>query len=113
MKWLVKFEDNWADEMDLQGLMVMDDAQFMSWARAVEWAAAKIDDGGEMVHWFGTNENLVYSRGRDLKDAFTCEVISNEAANIIQQMVIGEGLKWYGHFITESDLNYFIHDEDN
>ena len=45
MMWLVKFYDNWADEMDIEGFSIMSTGQFTQWAKTVEEVAKKIDEG--------------------------------------------------------------------
>ena len=77
MMWLVRFTDNWADEMDVEGFKVLPNSAFMQWARLVEDVSTAIDKGYEFEWFIGTNESIVYRTGRELKNCFKCEVIED------------------------------------
>ena len=107
MNWLVKFADNWADEMDIEGLTIMSNADFMEWAKLVEDVAKKIDSGCPYTYWLGANEWLDYESGKDFKACFNCEVIDTEQTSIVKAFVMGEYHK-FGFFPNDSDLMYFL-----
>ena len=110
MTWLVKFYDNWADKMDIEGFSIMSTGQFTQWAKTVEEVAKKIDKGRSFEWYFGTNEWINWDSGKDFKEAFSCEVITDEEANILKYLLLEEFDK-YGIFPSGQDLVYFLEDE--
>lgn len=110
MMWLVKLTDNWADEMDIEGFSIMSTSQFTQWAKTVEEVAKKIDEGHSFEWYFGTNEWIDWNSGKDFKEAFSCEVITDEEANILKYLLLEEFDK-YGIFPSGQDLVYFLEDE--
>ena len=107
MNWLVKFTDNWADEMDIEGFTIMSSADFVEWAKLVEDVANKIDSGCPYTYWLGTNEYVDYDSGKDFKACFDCDVIDNEQTAIIKSFLMG-GCHKFGFFPDDSDLVYFL-----
>ena len=103
MMWLVKFTDNWADEMDIEGFKTLSNSTFMQWARLVEDVAAAIDNGHEFEWYIGTNESIVYSTGRDFKNCFECEVIEDSYAEFLKETFI-KSYDAYGHFPNDEVL---------
>ena len=110
MMWLVKFYDNWVDEMDIEGFSIMSTGQFTQWAKTVEEVAKKIDEGRSFEWYFGTNEWINWDSGKDFKEAFSCEVITDEETNILKHLLLEEFDK-YGIFPSGQDLVYFLEDE--
>lgn len=111
MMWLVKLADNWADEMDIEGFSIMSTGQFTQWAKTVEEVAKKIDEGRSFEWYIGTNEWIDWDSGKDFKEAFNCEVITDEEANILKRLLL-EGLDKYGLFPSGQDMTYFLEDEE-
>ena len=56
MMWLIKFADNWADEMDVEGFAVLGSKDFMGLITLIEDVAKKIDSGKTFEWYIGTNE---------------------------------------------------------
>lgn len=111
MMWLVKFADNWADEMDIEGFSIMSTGQFTQWARTVEEVAKKIDEGHPFEWYFGTNEWIDWEIGNEFKEVFSCDVITDEEANILKHLLL-EGFDKYGIFPSGQDMTYFLEDEE-
>lgn len=111
MMWLVKFVDNWADEMDIEGFSIMPTGQFTQWARTVEEVAKKIDDGRSFEWYFGTNEWINWDSGKEFKEAFSCEVITDEEADVLKRLLL-EDFDKYGIFPSGQDMTYFLEDEE-
>ena len=107
MMWLVKFTDNWADEMDIEGFKILSNSTFMQWARLVEDVATAIDNGHEFEWYIGTNESIVYSTGRDLKNCFECEVIGDSYAEFLKETFI-KSYDAYGYFPDDENLLYLL-----
>ena len=110
MMWLVKLTDNWADEMDIEGFSIMSTGQFTLWAKTVEEVAKKIDEGHSFEWYFGTNECIVWNSGKDFKEAFSCEVITDEEAEVLKCLLLHEFAS-YGLFPSGQDFVYFLDDE--
>ena len=111
MKWLVKLADNWADEMDIEGFSIMSTGQFTQWAKTVEEVAKKIDEGYSFEWYIGTNEWIDWDSGKDFKEAFSCEVISDEEAEVFGRLLL-EGLSSYGLFPSGEAMTYWLEDEE-
>ena len=108
--WLVKLNDNWADEMDVQGFSIMSSADFVQWARTVERVAREIDAGHSFEFFIGTNEWIDWDSGRQFKDAFSCDVIEDFEAEALKRLLIGES-RVYGVFPTIEEMTYFLEDK--
>ena len=54
---LVKYEDNWADEMDLVGFMIMTDQDYDDWLIAVKNTFA---DNENQSYYCGSNEEVEF-----------------------------------------------------
>lgn len=110
MMWLVNFADNWADEMDIEGFSIMSTGQFTQWARTVEEVAKKIDEGHSFEWYFGTNEWIDWETGKEFKEAFSCEVITDEEAYVLKRLLL-EDFDKYDIFPSGQDMAYFLEDE--
>ena len=110
MKWLVKFADNWADEMDVEGFAIFGTKDFMGFIKLVEDVADKISEDRPFTWYIGTNEWLDWYDGKQFKEAFNCEVISDEQAEAIKNLVIGKDFSHYGLFPCTYVMNDFMED---
>ena len=110
MMWLIKFIDSWADEIDIEGFSVMSTGQFTQWARTVEEVAKKIDDGYSFEWYVGANEWIDWKTGKDFKEAFSCDVITDKEAEVLKCFLL-EGYGRYGFFPSGQDMNYFLEDK--
>lgn len=107
MMWLIKFTDSWADEMNIEGFSVMSTGQFTQWARTVEEVAKKIDEGCSFEWYVGTNEWIDWRTGKEFKEAFSCEVITDKEAETLKRFLL-EGYDRYGFFPSGQDMIYFL-----
>lgn len=112
MTWLVKFYDNWADKMDIEGFSIMSTGQFTQWAKTVEEVAKKIDEGHSFEWYFGTNEWIDWKSGKDFKEAFSCEVITDEEAEVLKRLLLQEFAS-YGIFPSGEAMTYWLEDEND
>lgn len=112
MKWLVKLADNWADEMDVEGFSIMSTDQFTQWAKTVEEVAKKIDEGHNFEWYIGTNEWIDWEDGKSFKEAFTCEVITDEEVEVLKRLLLHEFAS-YGMFPSGEDMTYWLEDIEN
>lgn len=111
MMWLVKLTDNWADEMDIEGFSIMSTGQFTQWANTVEEVAKKIDEGHSFEWYFGTNEWIDWNSGKDFKEAFNCEVITDEEAEVLKRLLLHE-FAGYGIFPSGEAMTCWLEDEE-
>jgi hypothetical protein len=79
---LVKYDGNWADEIDLQGFIVMTD---------LEWKAYK----GAMDHVYsersfevsvGTNEEVSFANADDYFDSFEVKKLTSEESEMLRKL---------------------------
>jgi deoxyribodipyrimidine photolyase len=82
---LVKCEDNWADEFDLQGFAIYTDAAWKEYLQLVEkkifYKARSMDDEyGAHVAEVGTNQSRPYENFKSFKKVFTTKTITEEEA---------------------------------
>lgn len=111
MMWLVELADNWADEMDIEGFSIMSESDFAQWAKTVKEVAKKIDKGYNFEWYIGTNEWINWEDGTSFKEAFTCEVITDEEAEVLRRLLLHEFAS-YGLFPSGEDMAYFLEDEE-
>lgn len=111
MMWLVKLTDSWADEMDLEGFSIMSTGQFTLWAKTVEEVAKKIDSGYPFEWYVGENKWFDWWEGKEFKEAFNCEVITDEEADVLNRLLL-EGYDKYGLFPSGEDMIYFLEDKE-
>jgi hypothetical protein len=80
---IVKYEDNWADEFDVETTWIVRKEVFEAWANLV---TEKITEEQEI--YFGTNEYITIHSGKEVVDACTVLPIPENEARIL--------LKWLG-----------------
>lgn len=83
-KLLVKFDTNWADEMDISGYKVFTE---------IEWT--EISDKCKahktiLEAYFGTNESNVYDNGSELLEEYTVQKISESEAAVLDKLFSGK-----------------------
>lgn len=84
---LIKWSDNWADEMDLEGFAVMDTDEFAKWKENIP---------SPYTFYVGTNEEIDYSTKKELIDYSTKkELISNLE---VQPLTPGEVKFFFDNF---------------
>ncbi len=80
---LIKYEDNWADEMDIYGFHILSDE---TWEKFL----ALLDRVNELPNFqlnigVGSNEDIDYDSVEDLLKVFTASDISDDEAAVIQK----------------------------
>ena len=111
MMWLIKFTGNWEYEMDVEGFSIMSTGQFTQWAKTVEEVAKKIDEGHSFEWYFSINEWIDWNSGKDFKEAFNCEVITDEEAEVLKRLLLHEFAS-YGLFPSGEAMTYWLEDEE-
>lgn len=79
-KILVKFQANWADEMDLEGYRIFTEHEWE------EQRAACMAHKGSIEVYFGTNEWNNYDNGEHLLGEYTIKSITDEEADMIDKL---------------------------
>lgn len=74
MKFLVKFDCNWADEFDVSAFRIVDDMD----------AVQAIIAGAAEGYWFGTNEG--WEAGEITEDDFEIVEITDEEAEVLVKL---------------------------
>lgn len=110
MMWLIKFSDNWADEMHVEGFTVMSTKDFALFAQTVENVCKKINSGRTLTWYIGTNEWIEYYTGEDFKNSFDCTIIEDTQAMVLNSLLI-EGKTKYGLFPCVGILEDFLADD--
>jgi len=80
MKVLVKWADNWADEMDLAGHFVTERAEWDQIAKALG------NYTNEMIYCVGTNEDIEYEDGTEALSRFTVTDITEDEYDTLHKL---------------------------
>lgn len=94
-KLLIRFRDNWADEMDLDGFQIMTTTEWNDYKDKLISIKCSFE-----VYW-GTNESNEYESGRVVLDHLSVTEITHEQGEFIES-IFGT---WYGNF---PDLNQIL-----
>ena len=111
MMWFIKFTGNWEYEMDVEGFSIMSTGQFTQWAKTVEEVAKKSDEGHAFEWYFSINEWIDWNSGKDFKEAFSCEVITDEEAEVLKRLLLHEFAS-YGLFPSGEAMTYWLEDKE-
>jgi hypothetical protein len=96
---LVKFDDNWADEMDVSGFKIFDNLD--AWNKALEKKKTILeleDDEQYFEVCFGTNEYIEYDSFSEFLERFQITEISKDTAEVFGAMFPEAKSYGYGHF---------------
>ena len=105
--YLVKFEENWADEMDISAFAVFSAKDYRNW-RSVMGRLEKAMEHAVLTYTFGTNEEQEYEDFKEFVECFDVKPITKEQANTIRE-VFGIDT-YYGGFPGIDTLNYYLED---
>ena len=76
-KVLVLFNDDWADEMDMNGFSIMREDQWNWHVSALKASAYPVE------LYFGTNESNEYNSAEEIIRCYTVKAITDEEAEVI------------------------------
>ena len=84
-KYLFKYQDNWADEIDIDGSCVLDEEELNKFLIDVE--KFQSDE-----FYIGTNEEIHYGKVCEIKDCFSYEEISEQEFKVLEKLdLLNEG----------------------
>ena len=105
--YLVKFEENWADEMDISAFAVFSAKEYRCWRHVMD-RMEKAMEHAVLTYTFGTNEEQEYEDFKEFDRCFTVKTITNDEANTIRDAF---GIDtYYGGFPGINTLNYYLED---
>lgn len=101
-KLLVISDFNYADEFDVRGWAIKDQAK---WQAHLAEVKAYFDHGDELENYFGTNESIIWSSYDDYANGFTMRPITDDEADTIRRL-FGRNSDASGTFIQyQGDFN--------
>ena len=105
--YLVKFEENWADEMDVYSFAVFTAKEYRNWRNAMDRLELAMDTA-VLTYSFGTNEEQEYEDFKEFVECFSVKPITKAEANTIRDLF---GIDtYYGDFPGIDTLNYYLED---
>lgn len=107
---LIKFCDNWADEMEVEGFVIFDYNEYREWRKDMNRLRAAMNNDHVFEFYFGTNEWLDYENYDDFIVCFDMVYITKEEKEAIERL-FG---KFYGVFPYYAVLDFLkdVEDED-
>ena len=105
--YLVRFEENWADEMDIYGFAIFTTEEYNNWCHTLSRLREAMKHA-VFTYSFGTNEEQEYEDFEEFLNCFTAKVIPAEHAEMFRGAFDTD--EYYGQFPTIDDLNYYIED---
>lgn len=94
MKLLVKYDSNWADEMDINGFKVLTDKQWEKYQRDFK----KHFKEECYTYYVGTNEEIEYSDFEEFRNNFNVSEITDEEAAVLKKLFANLSTNGYGFF---------------
>jgi hypothetical protein len=101
---LIKWDSNWADEMDIDGFMIVDKTTSDKFKKQLK------DYNSSFEVYVGTNEDIEYGSGEELLKELTFKTITEDEAKVIKKFFGNSG----GHTEFWTALDYLDewNDED-
>lgn len=96
MFYCVRYIDNWADEMELEGFALMDEKEYEHYTATVNAIVADIECGLPFIYQIGTNEEIEYNNADEFLSAFEVSEFEEYPEGI--EMVFGKKFPEFGFF---------------
>jgi hypothetical protein len=104
---LVKWNSNWADEMDISGYSIMDKEEWNDLKDTLRKKTAPFTIG------VGTNEEIDYENGKELLEELEATPISKEEEDVIVRLIGGEfGFTDFAFPVDEDDEDEEYYDDE-
>lgn len=107
MYYLVKYSDNWADEMDIEGFAVFTQKEFCDFSNAIEEIMNLIKNGKTYTYWFGTNEGVEYDHVNYFLKSFEIKTIDALSYSLISGNICNND-HVYGFFPFDDMLDFIV-----
>lgn len=78
-RYLLTYSDNWADEMDIDGHVVLTEREYREFKKSLEQC-----DG--FCFCIGTNEDIDYDDGSDAEDVISVQKITEEEYKVLENL---------------------------
>jgi|JI10StandDraft_1071094.scaffolds.fasta_scaffold66129_7 hypothetical protein len=91
-KIFVEFDNNYADEFDVNGFRIMDRK---NWEKHLEKAKKTFEEEETQEVYFGTNEQIIFEGFDDYERSFTVKDITDEEAKVLSKFLGNQ----YGTFL--------------
>ena len=95
--YLLKYRDNWADEFDVNGCVIISEDTYKDIYLKLENAVETYDTSNlntdYMCVYIGSNENIEYESLDDFMNTISCRELSDEEARVLSDF----GFSSYGH----------------
>ena len=105
--YLVRFEENWADEMDIYGFAIFTAEEYSNWCHTLS-RLCKAMNYAVFTYSFGTNEEQEYEDFEEFMNCFTVKALPAEHAKMLRDSFDTD--EYYGQFPGIDILNYYIED---
>lgn len=105
--YLVRFEENWADEMDVHSFAVFTAKEYRNWRNVMDRLEVAMDTA-VLTYSFGTNEEQEYEDFKEFVECFSVKPITKVQADTIRDLFGIDA--YYGDFPGIDTLNYYLED---
>lgn len=96
MFYCVRYTDNWADEMTIEGFSIMDEKEYEHYVATVNAIIADMECGQPFIYYVGSNEEIEYDNVDDFLSAFETSEFEEYPEGI--EMVFGKKFPEFGFF---------------
>lgn len=103
MFYCVRYTDNWADEMTIEGFSIMDEKEYEHYVVALNAIITDMECGQPFIYQVGSNEEIEYNNVDDFLSAFETSEFEEYPEGI--EMVFGKKFPEFGFFPYGQMLN--------
>ena len=96
MFYCVRYTDNWADEMTIDGFSIMDEKEYERYTATVNAIITDIESGLSFIYQVGSNEEIEYDDVDEFLSAFEVSEFEEYPEGI--KMVFGKKFPEFGFF---------------
>lgn len=107
--YLVRFEENWCDKMDISGFALFSLEEYNGWMGAMSELKKAMEKGLTFEYHFGTNEFNEYEEFKEFSDCFTAKILPREDALVLRN-AFDMKTPYYGDFPTADYINCYLED---